>query len=246
MTAGAAVLFDFDGTLVRGDCAAAWLRTRLTDSTWRKLVAGVTWPFLRPGFAWWRSAWLPASFYTWLATVGRTPESLEEARDDFLQDCARRRDALLIAPAVARLQAHLAAGDRVVIVTGAETALARGLWRALGGPDVELIGSTVRPAFGGYVGVEHTIGPRKLAALAEGRQPGNHIDPARLRLEVWNRWLAHDPVVKLEKQHAIASRRTSMTLAFGKMRWMRPTYRQLAGILSVKCGRLECRFERDV
>ena len=59
---GAAVLFDFDGTLVRGDCAAAWLRTRLTDSTWRKLVAGLTWPFLRPGFAWWRSAWLPASF----------------------------------------------------------------------------------------------------------------------------------------------------------------------------------------
>lgn len=163
---GAAVLFDFDGTLVRGDCAAAYLRARLTDSTWRKLVAGLTWPFLRPGFAWWRSAWLPASFYTWLATVGRTAESLEEAREDFLQDCALRRDALLIAPAVARLRAHVAAGDRVVIVTGAEAELARGLWRALGGPDVELVGSTVRAAFGGYVGVEHTIGPRKLAALA--------------------------------------------------------------------------------
>ena len=35
---GATVLFDFDGTLVRGDCAAAWLRSRLTDSTWRKLA----------------------------------------------------------------------------------------------------------------------------------------------------------------------------------------------------------------
>ena len=161
-----AVLFDFDGTLVRGDCAAAYLRTRLTDSTWRKLAAGLTWPFLRPGFAWWRSAWLPASFYTWLATVGRTPEALMEAREDFLQDCARRRDELLIAPAVARLEAHVAAGDRVVIVTGAEAELAKGLWRALGGRDVELIGSRVRPAFGGYIGVEHTIGPRKLAALA--------------------------------------------------------------------------------
>jgi len=161
-----AVLFDFDGTLVRGDCAAAYLRSRLTDSTWRKLAAGVSWPFLRPGFAWWRSAWLPASFYTWLATVGRTPEALMEAREDFLQDCARRRDELLIAPAVARLEAHVAAGDRVVIVTGAEAELAKGLWRALGGRDVELIGSRVRPAFGGYIGVEHTIGPRKLAALA--------------------------------------------------------------------------------
>ena len=163
---GATVLFDFDGTLVRGDCAAARLRTRLTESTWRKLAAGLTWPFLKPGFRWWRCAWLPASFYTWLATVGRTPESIDEAREEFLHDCARRRDALLIAPAVARLQAHLAAGDRVVIVTGAETGLATALWRALGGPDVELIGSTVRPAFGGYVGVEHTIGPRKLAVLA--------------------------------------------------------------------------------
>jgi phosphatidylglycerophosphatase C len=162
----AAVLFDFDGTLVRGDCAAAWLRGQLTDSTWRKLAAGVSWPLLRPGFAWWRSAWLPASFYTWLATVGRTPESIQEAREDFLQDCARRRDELLIAPAVARLEAHVAAGDRVVIVTGAEAELAKGLWRALGGRDVELIGSRVRPAFGGYIGVEHTIGPRKLAALA--------------------------------------------------------------------------------
>lgn len=162
----ATVLFDFDGTLVRGDCAAAYLRTRLTDSTWRKLAAGLSWPFLRPGFAWWRSAWVPASFYTWLATVGRTPEALQESREDFLQDCARRRDELLIAPAVSRLNAHLAAGDRVVIVTGAEAGLAKALWRALGQPDVELIGSSVRPAFGGFIGVEHTIGPRKLAALA--------------------------------------------------------------------------------
>lgn len=160
------VLFDFDGTLVRGDCAAAWLRGQLTESTWRRLAAGLSWPFLRPGFAWWRSAWLPASFYTWLATVGRTPEALHEAREDFLRDCARRRDDLLIAPAVERLNMHLDAGDRVVIVTGAEAGLAKALWRALGGAEVELVGSRVRPAFGGYVGVEHTIGPRKLAALA--------------------------------------------------------------------------------
>ena len=99
---GATVLFDFDGTLVRGDCAAAWLRSRLTDSTWRKLAAGLTWPFLKPGFRWWRCAWLPASFYTWLATVGRTPESLEEAREDFLQDCARRATAGAISSASRR------------------------------------------------------------------------------------------------------------------------------------------------
>lgn len=165
MTA-ATVLFDFDGTLVRGDCAASWLRGQLRSDPLRKIVAGLSFPVLALGFAWWRSAWLPASFYTWLATVGRTQDALHEAREDFLRDCAGRRDELLIAPAVARLNAHLAAGDRVVIVTGAEASLARDLWKALGQTDVPVVGSSVRPAFGGYIGVEHTIGPRKLVALA--------------------------------------------------------------------------------
>lgn len=170
--ANATVLFDFDGTLVRGDCAAAWLRDLLRSHPLRRLLAGLSFPFLSPGFAWWRSAWVPASFYTWLATVGRTDEALSEARDDFLRKCAARRDQLLIKPAVARLHAHLAAGDAVVIVTGSETRLARDVWRVLGQPELPVVGSTVRPALGGWIGVEHTVGPRKLVALArQGIRP---------------------------------------------------------------------------
>ncbi len=170
--ARATVLFDFDGTLVRGDCAAAWLRDLLRSHPLRRLAAGLSFPFVAPAFAWWRSAWLPASFYTWLATVGRTEEALAEAREDFLRTCARRREQLLIAPAVARLHAHLAAGERVVIVTGAEQALARDVWAALGQPAVPVVGSSVKPAFGGWIGAEHTVGPRKLVALArEGIAP---------------------------------------------------------------------------
>ncbi|GAB2669456.1 HAD family hydrolase [Arenimonas aestuarii] len=164
-TRAASVLFDFDGTLVRGDCAAAWLRDLLASHPLRRLLAGASFPVLKPAFAWWRVAWMPASFYTWLATVGRTDEALAEAREDFLRLCAARRDQLLIAPAVARLHAHLALGDPVVIVTGAEAGLARSLWRALGQPDVPVVGSSVRPALGGYIGAEHTVGPRKLQAL---------------------------------------------------------------------------------
>ncbi len=168
----ATVLFDFDGTLVRGDCAAAWLRGQLRSHPLRRLAAGLSFPFLAPGFAWWRSAWVPASFYTWLATVGCTQEALVEAREDFLRDCTLRRDELLIAPAVSRLHAHLAAGDDVVIITGAEASLARDLWRALGQPEVPVVGSSVRQAFGGWIGQEHTIGPRKITALArEGIRP---------------------------------------------------------------------------
>ena len=167
MTAApATVLFDFDGTLVRGDCAAAWLRDLLGSHPLRRLAAGLSFPVLKPAFGWWRVAWLPASFYTWLATVGRTDEALAEAREEFLRRCALRREQLLIAPAVARLHAHLAAGDPVVIVTGAEAGLARALWRALGQPDVPVVGSRVRQALGGWIGAEHTVGPRKLEALA--------------------------------------------------------------------------------
>jgi phosphatidylglycerophosphatase C len=166
MNPAATVLFDFDGTLVRGDCAAAWLRDQLRSHPLRRLAAGVSFPFLALGFRWWRSAWVPASFYTWLATVGRTQEALVDAREEFLRKCAARRDELLIAPAVRRLHAHLAAGDPVVIVTGAETSLARDLWRALGQPDVPVVGSSVKQAFGGWIGQEHTIGPRKITALA--------------------------------------------------------------------------------
>lgn len=164
--APATVLFDFDGTLVRGDCAAAWLRELLRSHPLRRLAAGLSFPFLAPAFGWWRSAWVPASFYLWLATVGRTDEALAEAREDFLRDCAARRDQLLVAPAVAALHAHLAAGDRVVVVTGSERRLARDLWRALGQPDLTFVGSSVRPGLGGWIGAEHTIGPRKLVALA--------------------------------------------------------------------------------
>ncbi|MDY0022069.1 HAD family hydrolase [Arenimonas caeni] len=162
---GATVLFDFDGTLVRGDCAAAWLRDLLASHPLRRLAAGLSFPVLKPAFGWWRVAWMPASFYTWLATVGRTDEALAEAREDFLRGCAARREQLLITPAVLRLHAHLAAGDEVVIVTGAEAGLARALWRALGQPEVPVVGSSVRPALGGYIGAEHTVGPRKLVAL---------------------------------------------------------------------------------
>ena len=40
-TRAATVLFDFDGTLVRGDCAAAWLRDLLRSHPLRRLLAGL-------------------------------------------------------------------------------------------------------------------------------------------------------------------------------------------------------------
>jgi phosphatidylglycerophosphatase C len=83
----------------------------------------------------------------------------------WLASCARHRDKLRIEPAIARLQQHLEAGDRVLVVTGAERQVAQRLWKALGGPEVQFVASQMRRGFGGYVPVEHCIGRRKLDAL---------------------------------------------------------------------------------
>lgn len=161
------VLFDFDGTLVRGDSVGGYLlRHLLRRGLLRRAVALLGLPLFAPLFLWWRSAFIAAGFYGWLGSVGRSDAWLAAARDRWLADCVGRRDQLLIAPALARMHKHLARGERVIIVTGAETGLARALWAVLGGPDVEFIGSTVRRGFGGRVPVEHVIGPRKLTALA--------------------------------------------------------------------------------
>ncbi len=161
------VLFDFDGTLVRGDSVAGYLlRHLLRGGLLRRAIAVLALPLFAPLFLWWRSAFIAAGFYGWLGSVGRSDAWLAAARDRWLAECVARREQLLIAPALARMREHLARGERVIVVTGAETGLARALWAVLGGPDVEFIGSTVRRGLGGRVPVDHVIGPRKLTALA--------------------------------------------------------------------------------
>ncbi|HBK55339.1 MAG TPA: phosphoserine phosphatase [Xanthomonadales bacterium] len=162
------VLFDFDGTLVRGDSFAAFLKLLLRDRPLRALPAVLGLPLLPPAFAWWPTARLAAAGYLWLATVGRAADELEAHRHRFLAQCGERRRQLLIVPAIERLRHHLDAGHRVAIVTGAEQRLARQLWSALDGPEVPVwVGSRLRPGFGGWLPERHCFGPRKLDALAE-------------------------------------------------------------------------------
>lgn len=170
------ILFDFDGTLVRGDSGARYLKALIDPSLPRRTLALAGLPLLLPAFSWWRSARAMTSAYLWLATVGRGQDELDTVRRTFIARCAGRQDALLIAPAVQRLAEHLTAGHRVTIVTGSEERLARELWAALGGPDVPLwVGSRFRAGLGGWLPERHCFGPRKLDALAEaGIHPPFH------------------------------------------------------------------------
>lgn len=151
------MLFDFDGTLVRGDCIAGFLRWQLSRRPLRRAAAVLLLPLL-PLLGHWRSAWLPASAFSWLLTIGRDDASL-----------AAEPERWLIAPAVQRMREHLQRGDAVRIVTGAEQGMAEMLWMALA-PDlarVEIVGSTMQRRLGGYVGRRHNVGQRKLRSLAE-------------------------------------------------------------------------------
>jgi phosphatidylglycerophosphatase C len=160
------VLFDFDGTLLRGDSGARLLRQLIGEQRWRRLLALSSLPLLLL-FRWPRCSVLAVSWFSWLATVGRSEAALVERRRQFVARCAGRAERLLLAPAVARLNAHVAAGDTVLIVTGSEAGLASALWQALGGPPVPVIGSRTRRRFGGEVAAFHCFGVRKLEALAE-------------------------------------------------------------------------------
>src|SRR3546814_4910510 len=75
------------------------------------------------GFLWWRTARVPATFYLWLATVGRSEAAYQQASAAFVADFTREPQRRVIQAAMRRLHAHLAAGDRVYIVTAANESL---------------------------------------------------------------------------------------------------------------------------
>ncbi|MDP1697101.1 MAG: HAD-IB family phosphatase [Xanthomonadaceae bacterium] len=161
------VLFDFDGTLIRGDCVSGLLRRLLSTSRWRRALALLAMPLLL-GFMWWRTARLPAMFFLWLAMVGRSEAEYQQACAAFVADFTRDPQRRVIQVAMQRLRAHLAAGDRVYIVTAANESLATAIWAAIDGPPVSaIIGSQIRRGFAGWLWVFHCFGPRKLWALAQ-------------------------------------------------------------------------------
>jgi len=160
------VLFDFDGTLIRGDCVSSLLRRLIFASMWRRVVALLALPLIL-GFLWWRTARLPATVFLWLATVGRSKAEYQQACAAFVADFTRDPQRRVIQVAMQRLRAHLAAGDRVYIVTAANESLAHAIWVAIDGPPVcAIIGSQLRRGVGGWLWAFHCFGPRKLWALA--------------------------------------------------------------------------------
>jgi phosphatidylglycerophosphatase C len=169
------VLFDFDGTVVRGDTLRAFVTYGLRREPWRMpptLVAlGLTFPLLGSP----RTTTRAVSALFRGAQLGVGTAALRAAMAAFVTERSAR--PWLYAGAARALTSHVGRGDRVVIVTGCEEELARAVCDALGIPNVEIVGSRIASRPSGHVLLDHCYHERKLPALA-GRgllPPFDHV-----------------------------------------------------------------------
>jgi len=159
-------VFDLDGTLLAGDSTAAWLRTLLFSSWLRCIAAAIALPVCL------LLIWIPssrnvgASILLWIATVGQD----QDAITDSIQVCAKRvtqGDGALRwrGDGLATMHRHLAADDRVIVVTAAPEWLAARLLASW--TEVRVIGSTLTRRWSGWVIEYHCFGKEKCRALQQ-------------------------------------------------------------------------------
>jgi phosphatidylglycerophosphatase C len=135
-------VFDLDGTLLRGDTTAEFIRGLILRSPARTaaalLIAPLLWPFFFMPFTR-RNA---ITVLLWIATAGLPPHRIEALVQRFT--AAHAAEGNQIRVVLDRLHAHLAAGDRVIIATGCADWLAIATCRALGLDTVEVVAARLR------------------------------------------------------------------------------------------------------
>jgi phosphatidylglycerophosphatase C len=159
-------VFDLDGTLLAGDSTVAWLRMLLLSSWVRCIAAAITVPVSVPLLWFPASRRIGASILIWIATLGFDKNALAHSIEAFAKrfesgECALRwrNDGL------AAMDSHLAAGDRVIVVTAAPVWLAQRLLAFR--KDIPVLGSTLARRWGGWIVEHHCHGQRKCRVLEQ-------------------------------------------------------------------------------
>jgi phosphatidylglycerophosphatase C len=166
MTRPRTVIFDLDRTLISCDSFAGCLNSLLLRDWWR--VGGVvaTSPVLLPLWATNLTRSGALRGLLWWATVGLRAEEFASHLSAHGEWLALEAQSTVHRDGVQALRRHQEAGDRVVVVTGSSSQLARAFCNALGLKDVRVVGSTFRASGGGWVVDDHCAGPRKVDLLA--------------------------------------------------------------------------------
>lgn len=158
-------VFDFDGVLLRGDSFAGYLRWRTRQRRSRVLAALPLLPLL-PLMRHPRTLPWAAKLFTRVLTLGLDRARFEAEIDAFCPVWLARDDRV-IEPLVARLRAHVAVGDRVLVVSGTAHYLLERLLRHLRIDGVTALGTQVEFGRTGLHAPRHNYGAAKLATLAE-------------------------------------------------------------------------------
>jgi phosphatidylglycerophosphatase C len=162
---GRLVLFDFDGVIVAGDSFAAWLRMVGLKPPLRRLAGWLVAPIGLPLMAFPPTLSLGARLFLHAAVHGADPAALRGSLEAWGRSLARR-PGKVIGDGVSALGRHLAAGDRVAIVSGTESTLLRAVLDELGVHGVEIVASEI-DLDGPRARVRrHCFGTGKLRALA--------------------------------------------------------------------------------
>ena len=135
-------VFDLDGTLLRGDTTAEFIRGLILGSPPRAAVAVAFAPVLGPLFFVPFARRYAITVLLWIATVGLPPGRFQALMEEFVGEHTAEGGRILVA--LDRLQAHLDAGDRVVIATGCADWLASAVCRALGLDPVEVVAARLQ------------------------------------------------------------------------------------------------------
>jgi phosphatidylglycerophosphatase C len=162
------VVFDFDHTLYDGDSGShlfAWLIRR---NPLRLLVALLATPLLAPLIALLPTRRRGVSGYVWIATFGlHRAHEFDRVIDQYVRAHAADIRARLLPRALQVFAAHRAAGDQVVVATGAPPELARAILEFVAHADVPVIGSQVGPRLGAVTATRHCHNEEKMRMLRE-------------------------------------------------------------------------------
>ena len=150
------VVFDFDHTLYDGDSGGHLVLWLIKRSWWRRIAAIAAAPLLLPLVAFLPTRRLAISGFLWIGTLGlHARKELDRLIDQYVASDEQRIRLRLLPKALAVLEAHRNAGDRVLVATGAPPELARAILDFVAHKDLPVIGSLSRPFLGGLVTREH-------------------------------------------------------------------------------------------
>jgi phosphatidylglycerophosphatase C len=156
-------VFDLDGTLVRGDSFGHFNRVLLRRARWRMVAVALCLPVIGPLYAFHATRRHAFALVLRLATIGLSADRFQALAVDFAAE--RTIESNRVALTLARAQAHLAAGDRVVIATSCADPLAGAICRALGLTSVDVIASRLTPSRTGMRPLPACRGPRKVTRI---------------------------------------------------------------------------------